>query len=240
METSLPLGDAAATEEILEALSANGLRLVAQHWETVAPDLAEHAREYRARLEWLAAARPLFINSQTGRDWFTAEQNHMIIGIAHEMADRSGVRILHETHRGKFSYAAGVTAGFLRADPLLRLTADFSHWCTVSESLLEDQGEALSLAIGRTDHLHARVGHQEAPQVTDPRAPEWGDALKAHLAWWDRIVDQHRKAGAATFTVTPEFGPTPYMPLLPYTRQPVADQWALNLHMMELLKARWD
>ena len=239
VETSLPLGDQRATDEILGALAGQGLQLIAQHWETTNGDVAEHCREYRARLEWVAAAKPLFINSQTGRDWFTPEQNRRVLGVADDVAARTGVKIVHETHRGKFAYAAAVTATFLRDDPSLRLTADFSHWCNVSESLLEDQADALALAIERTDHLHARVGHAEGPQVSDPRAPEWQSAVNAHLTWWDRVVERHRKAGAATFTVTPEFGPAPYMPALPYTAQPVADQWGINVHMMELLRERW-
>ena len=127
----------------------------------------------------------------------------------------------------------------MRDDPQLRLTADFSHWCNVSESLLEDQAESLALAIERTDHLHARVGHAQGPQVSDPRAPEWQPAVEAHLTWWDKVFTRHQQAGAATFTVTPEFGPAPYMPALPYTAQPVAEQWELNVHMMELLRERW-
>ena len=239
VEASLPWGDRPATDAILRALADEGLELVAQHWETVNPDLGGHKTEYRARLEWLAAARPQFINSQTGRDWFSFDQNQELLAVASEVARQTGVVIRHETHRGKFAYAAGVTQKFLEADPSLRISADFSHWCVVSESLLSDQGPSLDLAISRADHIHARVGHAEAPQVTDPRAPEWKEALETHLGWWDRIIDFHRKAGATVFTVTPEFGPAPYMPGLPFTTQPVADQWGINVFMMEMLRERW-
>ena len=36
-----------------------------------------------------------------------------------------------------------------------------------------------------------------------------------------------------------EFGPPHYLPALPYTQQPVADQWAINVHMMQLLRKRY-
>jgi hypothetical protein len=149
------------------------------------------------------------------------------------------VQIVHETHRGKFSFCAQSTARYLEADPNLRLAADFSHWCVVSESFLEDQDEAVSLAIGRTDHIHARIGYPEGPQVSDPRAPEWSQALEAHLAWWDRIIAGHKNKKTPLLTITPEFGPAPYMPSLPYTRQPVASQWEVNIHMMNLLRQRY-
>jgi hypothetical protein len=120
----------------------------------------------------------------------------------------------------------------------MRLTADFSHWCNVSESLLEDQQDAVNLAIARTDHIHARIGWQEGPQINDPRAPEWKDIVEVHLGWWDRIVEAHRLSGQ-DLTITPEFGPYPYMPTLPFTRQPVASQWDINEYMMNLLKKRY-
>ena len=93
------------------------------------------------------------------------------------------------------------------------------------------------MALQRVDHIHARIGHPEGPQVNDPRAPEWDDAVKAHFAWWDKIVE--KKTKAEVLTVLTEFGPPDYMPTLPYTRQPLADQWAINVYMMKLLRQRY-
>jgi len=36
-----------------------------------------------------------------------------------------------------------------------------------------------------------------------------------------------------------EFGPPDYMWTLPYTRQPLSDQWAINVHMMQMLRKRY-
>ena len=126
----------------------------------------------------------------------------------------------------------------LQKIPGLRITFDVSHWCNVSESLLADQQETVNLAIQRTDHIHARIGHPEGPQVNDPRAPEWEPAVKAHFSWWDAIVAIKKQQGEL-LTVLTEFGPPDYMPTLPYTRQPLADQWAINVHMMNLLRKRY-
>ena len=49
-----------------------------------------------------------------------------------------------------------------------------------------------------------------------------------------------RNRGPGLLTVTPEFGPYPYMPILPYTRQPIVSQWEVNVHMMQLLRERYD
>jgi hypothetical protein len=76
------------------------------------------------------------------------------------------------------------------------------------------------------------------PQVNDPRAPEWDEAVKAHFAWWDKIVEMKKHQGD-TLTVLAEFGPPNYLPTIPYTQQPLADQWAINVYMMQTLRKRY-
>ncbi len=120
--------------------------------------------------------------------------------------------------------------------PELRLTADFSHWMVVHESDLADQPEHLDLAITRSGYIHARVGYAEGPQIPDPRAPEWKHAVDTHLKLWQRIVDVHKQAGNETLYITPEFGPPTYMHTLPFTNEPVADVWDINVYMKDLLQ----
>ena len=61
----------------------------------------------------------------------------------------------------------------------LRVTFDVSHWCNVHESLLADQQETVDMTLQRVDHIHARIGHPEGPQVNDPRAPEWEECSES-------------------------------------------------------------
>jgi sugar phosphate isomerase/epimerase len=236
VEISLPL-DSAERALVGHSIKQNGLLHIAQHWETVTTDFQEHKKEYRQRLQNLAAANPLFINSQTGRDFFTFDQNAELIAIADEISGQTGVKIVHETHRGKFSFAAHVTLNYLNRLPDLRLGIDLSHWCAVAETFLDDQPEAVELAINRADHIHARVGFPEGPQIPDPRVPEWKEAVDIHVGWWKRIVDRNKAEGKSIFTITPEFGPYPYMTILPHTQQPIANQWEVNVYMMNMLKS---
>ena len=136
-----------------------------------------------------------------------------------------GLTVTHETHRGRFLYNAADTARLLKDLPDLKLNADFSHWCCVSGSLLDDQEEAVKTACGRAWHIHGRVGYENGPQVPDPRAPEYANALQKHETWWGWIIRAHLKAKKKILTFTPEFGPPTYMQTLPYTRQPLADLW---------------
>jgi hypothetical protein len=238
IEASLPI-DKNEKKEILDELENQDLLLIAQHWETVNPVFNEHYKEYEMRLRSLASAKPIFINSQTGKDYYSFEENKKLIHLAKTIADETGMSILHETHRGKFSFAAHITKTYLESLPDLKITLDISHWFNTAETYLADQKEAVELAISRTGHIHSRVGFIEGPQITDPRAPEWKETLQEHLNCWDKVIELQRKNNREIFTITSEFGAPPYMPLLPYTKQPIVNQWEVNVHMMNLLKERY-
>jgi hypothetical protein len=53
------------------------------------------------------------------------------------------------------------------------------------------------------------------------------------------VIELRRAAGAARMTLTPEFGPVPYTPTLPYTQQEVSNAWELNVAMLALLRQRY-
>jgi sugar phosphate isomerase/epimerase len=224
---------------MLNSLHKYGLRLIGQHWETVTPDFTKHCEEYTNRIHKLTLLHPLFINSQTGKDYFSFDENKQLIQLATAISNESGIATYHETHRGKFSFASHITMHYLQQIKDLWLTLDISHWCSVAETLLHDQQDAVEMAVSRTNHLHARVGHTQGAQVTDPRAPECSEALEFHLACWDRIIEFQKKKNTATFTITCEFGPFPYMARLPFTDKPISDQWEVNLFMKDLLKRRY-
>jgi sugar phosphate isomerase/epimerase len=238
VETPIP-PDEATRAEIAAALQKYGLLFIAQFYQSFEMDFDKHKHNYRQDLESLAAMRPLFIDAQTGKDYFTPAQNGELFKVAQQVTNETGVLIAHETHRNKALFAAHVTKALLTENPDMVITADFSHWCAVSESLLEQQQEAMQMAISRAVHIHARVGHIQSAQVSDPRAPEWQAEVNVHLQWGDAIVQNRLKQGVAMQTITPEFGPIPYMTALPYTRMPVASQWDINVYMMHLLKERY-
>ncbi len=182
--------------------------------------------------------KPLYINCHSGRDFFSYDQNKAFIDLTTETSQKTGINIYHETHRGRMLFAGHITRNFIEKNPSLKLTLDISHWCNVHESMLEDQPEMVELALSRTEHIHARIGHQEGPQVNDPRAPEWELVLNTHLTWWDKVVERKALEGKP-ITVLTEFGPPTYMPTLAYTLTPVANQWEINVHMMNMLRKRW-
>lgn len=239
VEMNIP-ADPGFGARLRELLEQNGLLLIAQQYLPPAVESPEvYTRKMEAYLERLATFRPLFINSHTGKDYYGFDTNCRIIERAEEIGARAGIPVLHEIHRGRFSFSTFSIRPFFEKFPDMHIIADFSHWCCVSETYLDDQPEIMEEAIRRSSHIHARVGHTEGPQVPHPEAPEWREALDKHLAWWDAIIEYQKGLGREQFTISPEFGAIPYLPTLPFTNQPVAAQWDLNTGMMELLRRRF-
>ncbi len=232
--------DPAAQREMWDALKKHDLSVGYLCGGSQA-DFATHLAAFKKAIDAASTSgevKPLYINCHSGRDFFTSAQNQAFIDHTIQASAQSGVPIYHETHRSRMLFAAPLARAYIEQNPKLRLTLDISHWCCVSESLLEAQAETVALALSRTDHIHARVGHAEGPQVSDPRAPEWKSAVDAHLAWWDAVVAGKKRTGKP-LTILTEFGPPNYLPTLPFTNQPVADQWAINGYMKDLLRARY-
>jgi sugar phosphate isomerase/epimerase len=233
-------GEPKAQEDLFNALKKNNLEVgfLVSGWES---NYNDHINTFRKMVEAAAnnkIQRPLYINCHSGKDYFTYEQGKTFIDHTTALSAATGIKICHETHRSRLLYSAPVARHYMETNPSLRVTFDVSHWCNVHESLLADQQETIDLTLKRTDHIHARIGYPEGPQVNDPRAPEWKEALDAHLAWWDKVVEMKKQKGEA-LTILTEFGPPDYMHTIPYTRQPLADQWAINVHMMKLLRQRY-
>ncbi len=232
--------DPAAQKKIFDTVEKQGLDIafLCGGWQ---PDFEEHLRTFTKSINaacFSSRIKPLYINCHSGKDYFTKEQNLRIIQVSTEVSKSAGIPIYHETHRGRMCFSIPDTTYYLNHHADMRLTLDISHWCAVHESLLADQGKNLALALSRADHIHARVGHPQGPQVNDPRAPEWKEVVNKHLEWWDVIVNRKKKEGKL-MTILTEFGPADYMPTIPFTKQPIANQWEVNRYMMNLLRERY-
>ena len=222
-------------EEIRALHAAAGLELVAQ-FLTAGDTPSEHAASMRQLHRRAVECAPLIVNCHTGRDFFTFEQNLALFRLSLELEQESGIPFCHELHRGRAFCNAPQTQRTLRELPGLRINADFSHWQVVHESDdLQAYREAVQEVIDRAWHIHARVGFSQGPQVPDPRAPEWAPQLGICVGWWRRIIDARRAQGARFLTVAPEFGPEPYMPMVPHPCRPVADAWGINCWMRRYL-----
>ncbi len=194
----------------------------------------EYLGKVMQRLEDLVQYRPSFINSHTGKDHYSFSDNCKIIEAIEEFSQKQKIPVYHEIHRGRFTFHSSATVQYLEVFPNLKFTGDLSHWCVVSESMLQDQEDIIAQVIPNIYHIHARVGHEQSPQVNNPFAPEWTTHLNRFVKWWQGITDHHSKH--REMSITPEFGPFPYMPDRPFTREPLGDQSELNIKMKAYLK----
>lgn len=191
-----------------DAANEHGLGLVVQI-HSAGDDPAAHATSLERQIKAARLLKPEMVNSHTGRDIFSHRDNAAIFTRATHAAQKSGVHLVHETHRSRAMFCGPSTLHLLEEQPSLRLCADLSHWCCVHESMLEDQPEAVSAALLHADYLHLRVGHTQSSQIPDLHAPEWEETIRTHLEWWRYKVSC--MLPGQILRVSPEFGPFPYL-----------------------------
>ncbi|QMV61433.1 TIM barrel protein [Pseudomonas berkeleyensis] len=190
-----------------------------------------HLEDLRRKLDWAAELEPRLVNVLPGNDRWALSEQVDFFARAVELADASGLHVCFEIHRGRSLYSPWVTLDVIRQVPELRFTSDISHWLVTCERLLDDPTDDLSAFIERVDHIQARVGYDQGPQVPHPGAPEYAEVLAFHQRHWENIWSSQEKRGLQTTTLTPEFGPDGYLHHLPFTDVPVADLWQLNQWM---------
>ena len=202
--------------------------------------VGEHLESLKQQIEEFMRFEPLFFNAHSGADSWSMEQALDFYGQVLELEKQFGIPIAHETHRLRPCGNPWTTRDVLQQFPELKLTVDLSHWVCVCERLLPDLDDIIALVAKHGFHLHTRVGYEEGPQVPDPRAPEWQHHLEVHEGWWDTIWSTQREMGMETTSLTPEFGPYPYMPTLPFKNEPVADLGAICDWMAERERERFN
>jgi hypothetical protein len=199
----------------------------------------DYLQSFMIQARRAADFHPLKIVSHSAKDSMSYEDQLLFFRKAVLLEKEIGIAIAHETHRGRAMFTPWNTARLLNDVEELKITADLSHWCCVCESMLGDMEEHLALALSRAIHIHGRIGYEEGPQVPDPRAPEYAGQTEAHFQWWEQICVQQLSNNVSEITFTPEFGPPLYMHTLPYTNQPVADLWEVNLWMAQMFRERF-
>lgn len=225
---------------LVERLHQAGLALIVElvtggdYVPTLACGPDEQLAELERQLARCRLLQPLRITVITGSDSWPAPQQDHFLERAIALAANASAPVSIETHRSRSLFNPWAMPDLLARHPGLRLTADLSHWCCVSERLMEPQLPPVQAMADRVDHIHARVGHAQGPSVAHPFAPEAAAALEAHRDCWRLFLQCQHDRRHPHPTITPEFGPDGYLPSLPFTAMPVADLLDINTAM-----ARW-
>ena len=78
--------DVAERKEQETALSKYGLLLLGQYYQSFEKDFTEHKITYEKHLRHLLSAKPVKIDSQTEKDYFSLEQNKELFALAEKLS----------------------------------------------------------------------------------------------------------------------------------------------------------
>lgn len=241
-----PMPDAVAERQQWRALlDQYGLDFIAEICTagSYVPDrsasLGDHLESLALQLRGCTELSPRFVTCLGGCDAWEESVSVQFFSEAMALATDYGVAISFETHRGRSLFNPWVTRRVCEQLPALRLTCDFSHWCVVCERLLEGEEDTLEAILPRAYHVHARVGYDQGPQVPDPTAARYADAVNRHWQWWQAIWKQQLSRGVSVSTMTPEFGPDGYQAIDVTSDQPAGDLVAMNRWMADQARSRF-
>ena len=155
------------------------------------------------------------------------------------------IPVTFETHRQRLFGSPFQTQRLLSIPSLtkLRLNADLSHWYCACERVFDVAEERdapwwptlLSNLAQRCDYIHARFGWSQGPQMADPAAEECEPERLLQMEVWRVLLQQQimgpstgsgtgtgSRRSSAEVLVCPEYGPIPYMAVMPHTQKFVA------------------
>ncbi|GIT99487.1 sugar phosphate isomerase/epimerase [Sulfurovum sp. TSL1] len=193
--------------------------------------LQEHIDDVKRGIENALVLNPRFVTCIGGYDAWREEESIAFFKTAIALAKRYDIEISFETHRSRSLFTPWITERMVQVIPEIKLTLDISHWCVVSERLMDTELDTIRAIAPHVYHIHARVGYAQGPQVAHPAAPEYKEALLSHQKCWEIIWDAQGSNGMKITTMTPEFGPDGYLHTLPFVNTPVADLWEINCWM---------
>lgn len=227
-------------KKFISLLDKYQLAIVSHQHQAKGNNINEYCKSLEYYLVLSLECNPLLINSHSGRDYFTFDEQLRVIDTVEEFSVKNNITVAHETHRGRIGYSPYNAKELFKLRPEMKLTADFSHWTCVTESFLENSSEIVEEAIKRTIHIHARVGYTQGPQIPDPRLEEWQEPVDFFFNIWKQIIEQPKSKKADFFTMTTEFGPPPYMWTRTEDNAPITSQWEINLFMKDLLRKKFN
>jgi sugar phosphate isomerase/epimerase len=230
---SQEIQDRAQFKKLLEEHALEYVSLI----YTEGPD---HLEEFRTLVGHAAQFGAKKIVAHTGRDTMSYVKQIRFLESCLRVEEEIGISIAHETHRRRPLFTPMNTVAILRELPELKLNVDFSHWCCVTESMLEDHADAISVAARHAVHLHGRVGFENGPQVPDPRVQEWERCVTKHEGWWDQVIAAHIQRDATEMTFVPEYGPPTYMHTLPSSGAPTSDLWDVCLWSADRFRKQYE
>lgn len=201
----------------LECLRSLQMGIITQIHTTGYPvtsfDVNEHFDDFKLKIEDSMSWNPKLINSHTGKDDFTLEEQFRLFTKISEFELKvPEILICHETHRQRSMFTPQLSNLYMKNFLKLNFTADISHWVLVNERLCDETTDREWLKIinqlsKKTGLIHARISSPQQIQVIDPFSADNKDNLEYFTKIWKQIVSESERP---VIYIDPEFGPHPY------------------------------
>ncbi len=186
-----------------------------------------HLDDFKYKLENSLTWDPVLINSHSGTDYWTLEENIEFFNKANEISENSlkssNIELFHETHRQRILFNPFTSYQIINKIPNLKLNLDLSHWIVTSERLLNEENDFYwnsleKILIDNTGLIHARIGTINSIQVVDPiYYKEYEDY---YFNIWKKIIENSKRD---IIYVDYEYGPYPYLFINPLNNKPIKD-----------------
>lgn len=182
--------------------------------------VCDHFDDFKKKIEDSLSWNPSVINSHTGRDDWTSEDN---LELFRKISDYENSiknkfsNISHETHRQRCLFNPRNSYEIMKNFPNIKYTCDLSHWSVVNSRLCNESTdpnwlEIIDILCKKTLLIHARVSSTEQIQVADPFSHENKENIKYYESLWKKIYENSE---FQTIHIDPEYGPFPYAILNP-------------------------
>ena len=182
----------------------------------------------------------LVVNAHAGTAHLAEDEAVKLVNALYDEAEKLGVRLLLETHRGRLTQDLFRTARLCDRIPRLRFNLDVSHLVVCEETF----GPAQSLKplifpiIDRTEMIHGRICNGEQIQVDAGDGK--GELAQLYITFWSEVMRRWRRrspAGSA-FIFTPELGPPSYS-ITGRDGKEFTDRISQSAVLVEMAKTAW-
>src|SRR5258705_6605789 len=100
IDTWIP-GEMNERKKFISLLDKYQLDIVCHQHQANGNDIDEYCRSLEYYLSLSLECHPLLINSHSGRDYFTIDQQLRVIDTVEEFSVKNNIVVAHETHRGR-------------------------------------------------------------------------------------------------------------------------------------------
>jgi len=112
VDTWLP-EDRAGRTRFIRLMNEYGLLMVSHQHQAKGNNIVEFCKSFEYYLNLSLESGPVLINSHSGRDFFSVEQQLRVIDTAENFSVKNNIRVAHETHRGRIGFSPVNSREFL-------------------------------------------------------------------------------------------------------------------------------